>query len=835
MFGHYLRTAFRNLWHRPFATLTNVLTLSLGLVCFVVAYAAVSYWQRSDSYFGNAARTYIITANMALGEEFHTGTMPLTNESYAKYLKADFPELEAVARAYGYPDVSASSGDRSLRLFRVLADPEFLAIFDLPFVAGDSRNALREPRSVVLTEETAQRLFGDEDPMGKTVTLANQIDTTVTGVIRAIPEPSHMGRSATALMPFDILGSWDVRVALRLVRNPNAPAELPDNWFGGYCCTTYVLLPEDGSLTAAELNQRLEEFPARHVPAEQLRGTTFEVGAIPLNQVMLSSLDNTLFGSANAYLSVTTVLLVLGGLILTVACINYANLATARAAGRAREIGLRKVVGAVRRQIVAQYMFEAALLAVGAGLVSVAWLGLVAPVLDAAVGIDLRPILWSPDRFWGFFILVIGIVTFVAGSYPALILSRFRPIEVLRAGRVRSGPRFVSTLLVCAQFVAASFLFIAVIVMWDQGAELRRTGLGTGADRLLVIDNASALTGVSSKTLREELVRLPEVKAVTASAGPPPWTRGVQLGQVSRSPTTALGAGRLSFVNPVDFDFFSVFGMKLLAGRVFDREHADDLAPRPSDPNPDRPTHIVVDRSFTEDLGFESPEAAVGQFVYGPSHDGEAGQRLQIIGVVEDRPLHFFGNGATTSFFMLFDGNFESEIAQISGTDLSGAVEAIDAMWKRLSPLMPRSHRFLDDIFNESYQTFGRVNQVFVVLAVAALFISLVGLVGMSIQVANRRLHEIGVRKTLGATTEQIVYMLLQDLGRPVLIANLIAWPLAYVAAKVYLNVFMHHIGITPLPFVLSLLITLSVAGVSVGGQAYRAARVQPARVLRSE
>ena len=327
----------------------------------------------------------------------------------------------------------------------------------------------------------------------------------------------------------------------------------------------------------------------------------------------------------------------------------------------------------------------------------------------------------------------------------------------------------------------------------------------------------------------EELLRLPQVTAVTGVAQRP-WNRFVNLSVLSLSPEEGAPDWTV-FSNTVDEDFFSTLEIDTLAGRVFDPARSDDIAPVAGSEST-RPYNIVVDAALVNELGFGSPEEAVGRLVY--SAFDEMDYPLTIVGVVESKPLHFIGFGATSSYYR-FGVDLENQIARISADDVSGAIEAIDSLWRRLAPNMPLGRYFLDDLFNETYATFGRMNQIFASLALFAFFISTVGLFGMAVQVASRRRREIGVRKTMGATTRQIVMMLLWDFSKPVVIANLIAWPLAFFAARAYLNVFVNRIPLTPVPFILSLILVLCVAWAAVGSQAYRAARVQPAEVLRYE
>ena len=258
-------------------------TLALGLACFVTAYAVVDYWQKSERQFANADRIAVIsTAFTAVDDTFSTGAIPWTALHLAEYLKADFPQIESTARAIPGDDTGVSNGDRSLRVFRVIADAEFLEIFDLPFIAGNARDALRQPNSVVLSEETAIQLFGDEDPMGQNVIIASLVDATVTGVVGTIPDPSHMGAADSSPMGFDLLASWNVYGEIMTTRWPERPYPPPEEW-GSLGCITYVLLPEDGSLTMASMGAQLLDFVDRHVPPEQMEFATLDISALPVS------------------------------------------------------------------------------------------------------------------------------------------------------------------------------------------------------------------------------------------------------------------------------------------------------------------------------------------------------------------------------------------------------------------------------------------------------------------------------------------------------------------------------------------------------------------------
>jgi len=849
MLGHYFTIALRSLRRAPLTAAVNVVALALGLASFVIAYGIVTFWDKSERHFPNVDRTYVVTADLeALNGSVRTGVSPTTNRLYADYLKAEFTDLEAVARTQTMSNEGGvSAGDVSERMFIVGADAAFLEIFDLPFVKGDAKNALRDPNSVVITQDAAKRLFGTDDVLGRTITLGSVLDVTVKGVIGEIPEPSYFGHSAAATVRFDVLSSWDtldginfaarVRQAERQGQPaPQPPQQQPprpeqENWLGGYCCMTFAMTKASSPLTPVTLDAQFRDFGNRHLPVAQRDLATLTVGAVPLGGLMVSQLNAQLLGGSG--LSITTVLLALAALVLVVACVNYASLATAQAARRAREVGLRKAVGANRGRVMTQYLAEAAVLTAIAAVVAMVAVRLLTPVIRNAVGINLGVGLYS-GGFWLFLLGVLGVVTLLGGAYPSFVLARVPPIEALRIGRTKVGPRFATTVLVGAQFAAASFLLIVVYVMYAQNRELQRSGLGVDADPVLVITNAAQYSGVDNKLLQDELKRIPQVKSVSETQQSP-WSQGVGLAPIGRTPDESV-ARATAIMNTVGYDYFKTLGYTMLGGREFDPARGEDV--RPQGPPSGKPINVVIDASLAEEIGFSPPESAVEQDVYFPSNAQRAfnsvAQPLHIIGVVANKPLRFNGAGAKSNMFFMTPG-LQNQLVQISASDVSGGLAAIDALWKRLSPKTSASRKFMDQLYDENYRNFARVNQVSAALALVAVAISIVGLFSMAVQVASRRLHEIGVRKSVGAHARQIVVMLLLQFSKPVLVANVIAWLFAYYAAQKYLSVFSTRITLTPVPFAASLATTVVVAGLVVVGQALRASRVSPARVLRAE
>ena len=609
MLKHYVALTLRISFRAPFATGVNVLTLAAGVFCFLTAYAFVEFWNSAEQQFPNADRIQVLTMTLRF-PGFVTRPDTTGPTRAAAQLRIDFPELEQVARATLIDRETIVSADgRALRLHAVAVDPEFLAIFALPFLAGEPLRALDNPRSVVLTRQTSQRLFGNDDPIGRSVRISNRIDVTVTGLIDAIAEPSHFGRSTSASLPFELLASHDVQDTLAGNSNAGDGA--------GWASTTYLLLPRDESLTAEVMEARLDGFAERHIPAETLAqaGAEIEFGVVPVTGLLRKGIDESLFPEG-ATISVSVVLLALGSLVLAVACVNYANLATAAATRRIREAGVRKTLGASPSQVLTQHLLEAALVSFLALLAAIGAFRAAAPLLQPLIGADPWQTLFADASVWMFLLLVIAGVTVVAGAYPAFVVSRVLPLEALRASRLRLGPKRLTMLLVGAQFAIASFLLIGVAVTWLQNAELARTGLGGSSDPLIVLENRNGANHVDQATLRTELALIPQVRGVT-DTGSEPWI-GAGAMTLSATPDGTMPVWTLS--RSVGRDFFAVFDVELIAGRALSPDRVEDQPVFSTD----RPYNAVVDRTFVEQFGFASPEDAIGKLVYFPAPDGRA-------------------------------------------------------------------------------------------------------------------------------------------------------------------------------------------------------------------
>jgi putative ABC transport system permease protein len=823
MFKHYLTTALRHFRQHKTTTTINVVCLAFGLTCFICAWGIYAYLTQSDRDHANAERLHVFTERVFVpGTELSYPATPSVAWSVADLFAAEHPDLK-IARASMDEEIAVTTEGRKTFMQTSFVDDDFLELFDFRFSRGDARNALREPRSAVISAALAARLFGATDPMGKTLLLNGRETVHVRGVIESIPSPSHMSMdAASSSLHFEALVSMDVHESLRAIGLP--PAMVDSRYgqiTGALYYYTYVLT--SSAEDAARLKSLLPTFADRHLGQSKLRA---EFDLRPIAEIPTLGLD-LMTGASKSGIPTTKLLLALGLLVLLVSCLNYTNLEAAQADMRTKEIALRRIVGANRRQVFLQCFVEASLLTCVAITIAIAVSGILMAVGVARLSIALMLVFGSLS-FWITLFLLAGAVSLLASAYPSLVLTRVRPAQGVRSKRSRVGSKFVASLLVGSQFVAASFLLITVLVMWEQNNALRR--VGAFADPVVMIANDMKSADIDLDLLRSELDRQPNVKSVSATMAQPFSLNGNTYGSVA----TSNEAG--AFTRPVvqvlvDFNFESTLDMKLLAGRSFDRNRGTDGQ------TVDGAVSVLIDESLATHIGAATPAAAIDRIIYMPtSADGKTPpQPARVVGVVATKPLTLMGLGSTSTLYLLNPTVAQTPLIRLSKDNIAAGLAEIDAVWDRLAPNIALKRRFLDEQFEINYQIFQWLTNTFAGLAAFAFVIGAMGLVGMAIHVASRRMHEIGVRKTLGAKPIQIVTMMLSDFCRPIVIANLIAWPIAFLAVQAYLSVFAHRIELSILPFALSLIVVLLIACLAVLGRVIRASRLNPATVLRYE
>lgn len=814
MLLHYLAFALRSFGRDRLSAAVGVLSLALGMFCLIAAYLFVDYLRGGERIFENSERIHVIYQGMTLPFGAEIPLSPMSSAPLAEYLGPDFPELEAVARAeFASPTVVSSDG-RNARLDVMAADPSFLEIFDLPFIARSAQNPLGEPRGAVIAESAAIGLFGSADVLGRSISVGDGLDFTVAGVVAEIPAPSHLARSFL-WDGFEILVPWDTWRGAPDARS--GPAWL--SYYGGLF--TYVLLPESGSLTVSRLNARLGDFGDRHVPPEV---ATARFEARPVSRVLPDFYQAIYAGERLGGVSVTTVLFWLGGLALVIACINFVNLSIAATVRRAKEIGMRKTLGASPADVARQHLVEVLCVAAIALVIAAAAVAACRLLIAYQWGIDV-PSPYSRPGIIAFLLGVLATAAFAAGIYPAVARARVEPIFALRAGAPRAGARGLRATLIGVQFAAASALLVAVIVMQQQNAALRATPLIEDA---IVMTSSPGEAGLDPGTFETELLRSPAIRGVTATDFEP-WAIGFGGGTVRRSPDPS-EHGLMMQHRFVGHDYFQTLGIRALAGRLFSKDYADDLAAMSAEEAAARraPVNVIIDHRAAEAFGWADPTQAVGQRLYA----GDTA--VEIIGIVEDRPLTLV---ALSNVFMY---RLRPELAtipliRISRNDIPAALARIDEVWRSLAPEFVPEREFVDTKFEGAYALFEGGQRVFGALASFAVLIAATGLFSVASDVTSRRRSEIGIRKVHGATSLQALTLLLREFAIPVVIAQLIAWPVAYLACRAYVNLFVERTDLNVVPFVTSFALMALIAFAAVARQSLSASRQSPALVLRHE
>jgi putative ABC transport system permease protein len=840
MLRHYLSFAIRGIARQKLHSCLSIAVLTLGLTCFIGAAAIVLYIDGYEAHFPGAERLEVIY--QGLGGADRSAMGPGTDDQLKEQLELIAPELAAVARLalHELPGgaTAAIVGGTPQAHNIGFADPAWADLFALEAVAGRAPAAvLAQPRGAIVTEEVARQLFGDEPAVGKTLKIAEiygEVEVTVGAVVKPVAAPSHLAADVvTGYRGAEIVGSWSAFEAVTAqLRGPGRRFRFS---------TTYALLPADGSLAPAELDRRLTLL-AERMSGEKGWGGTVLFSARHVSQLIKERIETQLVGEQSQDLPVpfTGILLVFAGLVLGVACLNFVNLATARSASRAREIGVRKSLGAGAYEVLRQDLVETAV-AVGVSiLLALAIVSLAGRFVAERWQVTLA-LPWSQPEFWLLLIALLMAVTVLAGAYPASVLARIRPVTALRLGMARAGPKLLRTALISLQCAAATLLVFAVLVFHLQTDTIRKAVFGRLDDPLLVLNqnwrltaNRAARSGVqivAFDTLMTELARGPGIRGVAGNVTAPfegPIGNGRRL---SRSPD--LGAPSAAIVGAlVTAGYRDVLELPLLAGRWFADDRADESQ------GAEGSGRVVLDARAVSALGFANPDAAIGALVYDVRAPGApALQPAEIIGVVGNSPLELRSAGAGDGlWYRLVPGNAYFTLVRLDRNRVAEALRHIESVREALAPNAPAgSAQFLDQAFADAYSTFDRVSRVVTILAGFAMAIAGVGLFGMANFLADRRTREIGLRKTQGATTRSILHLLLVDFSKPVLIANVAIWPFAYITARVYVNLFVERMPITPLPFVATLAATLLLAWLVIGARVVRAARTSPTVALRQD
>jgi putative ABC transport system permease protein len=802
MFKNYLKIAIRNIRRQKGYAFINIAGLAIGMACCILIILYIAHELSYDRFHENAERIY----RMGIDAEWGGSPIlaPLSNAPSPLVLKQDYPEvLDAVRIRPSFPVSKNLVKYEDKKFYEegvLYADNSLFDVFTFPMIKGDSKTALKTAYSVVLTEEIATRYFGDEDPLGKVLRFNDQEDFTVTGVVKDVPRNSHF--------TFSLLCSFETLYA--------RDREAIETWYN-WNLYAYLLLPEDYDYR--EFEKKFPAFIEKHIGKElKALGGELKYFLQPLTSIHLhSNLQFELFG--NSSILYVYIFGAIALFILFIACINFMNLATARSANRAKEVGLRKVVGAKRKELIRQFLGESLVYSFFSLLIALALVELALPFFRSLSGIDLRlrytSLSWLIPGFLGL-ILFVGIV---AGSYPALFLSRFQPVRVLK-GSLKAGTassRFRS-LLVVAQFVISISLIIGTTIILNQLNYMKNTNLGFDKEKVLVVEIMDQSILQSLDSIKAELKRIPGVFNVAASSIVP--------GQFpDNQPFIPEGfsekqAQIMESIN-VDHDFIPTLGIEIVDGRNFSAEFKTD---------PEEA--VLINETAAKKFGWDNP---VGKTIKVPtSITFEWGTR-KIIGVVKDFHLASLHKTIGPLIINNQPGYLNSIVIKISPENSGHTIDLLKENWRKIHPYRPLEYYFLGDSFDSQYDSEESLSDLVASFAGLAIFIACLGLFGMASFAAEQRTKEIGIRKVLGASIPGVVTLISKDFLKIVGIANIVAWPLAYFIMKRWLQGFAYRTSIELGVFILAGFLALTIALVTVSYQAIRAATANPVDSLRYE
>jgi putative ABC transport system permease protein len=791
MFRNYLITALRTIVRQKGFSLINIMGLAVGLACALLILLWVQDELSYDRFHEHAGRLYRAEENQFYsGEVYHVTVTPYPS---GPVWKEEIPEIEDACR-YQWPSgMLFTRGEKSFYEGGCVAvDTSFFKMFTFPLIKGDPTTVLREPWSAVLTEETAEKYFGTENPVGQTLTVNNKHEFTVTGVLKSLPKNS--------ILDFDILVPFSYM---------NETGQYQDSW-GSNSIRTYVMLHEDAVIDT--VNSKLTRIVRQHN-----EGSDTEFLLAPFTDIHLHSYFG--YGHDPGAIVYVYIFSAIALFVLLIASINFMNLSTARSANRAREIGLRKTAGADRSAIILQFFGESVLLAFISLVVALLIVSSILPVFNRVSGKELDFSSLLSARFLFSMILVTLLAGLISGIYPALYLSAFRPIRVLK-GDLSSGMKSgrMRKVLVVIQFTLSVFLIIGTIVVYRQLNYMKSKDLGYDRENLFFVYMRGDIKD-HYYTLKEELLRDPDVLQVSAS-GHEPHNIGSNSGGANwegKDPELEVLIG----YNPVDFDYIETMGIKMAHGRSFSKEY-------PSDLYHDTIANFVINEEVARIMGIENP---VGHnFSFWNIHG-------QVIGVMKNWHYHSVRTKIEPLVLITAPVEWLSHlVVRIAPGDVGKTMKGIEDTWNRVIPNYPFDYTFVDESLDQMYRAEERLGNLLKYFTVLAIIIACLGLFGLASFTAEQRTREIGVRKVMGARVRTVMLLLSMEFTLLVLISCLLAIPAAwYVMNRVFLQNFEYRTHLVWWIFAGAAIAAMLIALLTVSYQALRAALTNPADALRYE
>jgi len=799
MLANYLKIALRNLWRNKAYSAINIVGLAVGIASCLLLLLYLAHELSYDNFHSRGDRIARVTMEYSLDGQ--VGKASVTGTKLMPDFVQNFPEIESGVRLMKSSGV-VNLGDRMFTEKRfVYADSTLFDIFSFRLLKGNPAQALAGVNQLVLSASTARKYFGNENPLGKTLKVnsgGSLQDFTVSGVVEDAPRNSQI--------QYDLLASF----------NSLSAARKPQWWSANYA--TFFLLREKASMAA--LQAKIPAYMKTKVAETEMTGKNYlSFNLEPLRSVHLESEVEGVF-EPNGSLVYLYIFGSIAVLILVIACVNYVNLATARAVERAQEVGVRKVMGAVRGQLFGQFIGESLMVTFTALLLGLLLAYALLPLFNELTGQTYSFMTWLEPRQLLLLGLIGLVVAFGAGGYPALVLTRFEPVRVLKGRIGTTGAGSFRQALSVVQFAITAFLLISTLVVQSQLRYIQNKRLGYDKDQVVVLKGDMAMKA-KSKALKSELKQSAAVRQVSLVYETPTFVEGGYGMRRSDRPESEY---KMVKGLPVDEDFIKTVGIRLLAGR--DLTENDVLM---ANKDTLRYYHFVLNAAAVKALGW-TPRQAIGQKMdMGQNRPGE------IVGVVED--FHSASMKQKIEPLVIFpetDFNLVA-LVKLAGGDLPGTLQFLEGKWRTLVPGRPFEYQFLDDEFNELYVSEARTGKLFSVFAGLSILLACLGLFGLSAYTAARRTKEIGIRKVLGASVGSLIGLLAKDFLTLVLVGLLIASPLAWWAMNRWLADFAYRIDMPWWAFGLAGGLAVTVAFVTVAFQSLKAAMLNPVKSLKTE
>jgi putative ABC transport system permease protein len=776
MVKNYLKIALRNFFRHKGYTFINTAGLAIGIACCIMIMLWVQDELSYDRFHENAEDLYVAT--------FSNGSK-VTPTALSPYLKAEYPEVIHTSRYSMQGKDLLKCKDRDIyQEGGVMVDPDFLKMFTIPFLKGNPETALDTPDSILLSEEVARKLFGTSDPIGQTLIYNTRVDLKVTGVFKDYPSNSHM--RFLYILPLELAKMYNRNLNTWEVNN----------------IRTYVELRKNTPVQSVDT--KIRDVVERHRPQDK-RAMSLQ----PITRVHLNPMYQDGGTILYVYLFST-----LAFFILLIACINFINLTTARSSNRAKEVGIRKTVGACRIHLVRQFFGESLLLTLIASVLAIGLVYLFLPMFNNLTGKSFTwELLLQRMVVLGIF-GIIFLTMLMAGSYPSFLLSRFQPVKVLKDKQMTSmkGALF-RRVLVVLQFSLSVFLILGTLMVYRQVHYLRERDVGYDQDNIVFFDIGSRFRK-NIETIKTEWLSHSNILGITLTdIAPYRWMSNAGYGDVHWEGKTNQQVKMV--MTSVDYDYLKTFGLKMSQGRFFSKKYSTDASDA-----------YVINQAAVREMEMDDPigkELRVWDL------------KKRIIGVVEDYHFESLHNKIIPMAMRIDPNGYFQACVKISSHNIPDTLAFLEDRWKKIYPEYPFEYRFLDETIQNQYWAEQAIGKLVTVFTVLALFISCLGILGLSSYMAEQRTKEIGIRKVLGATVSSIVKHISREFVVLVVIANVIIWPLAYFIMNRWLQRFAYRINIGWWSFVLTGVVVLMVSLLTVSWQILRAATANPVDSLRYE